>query len=128
MLLCDWAEDVGGKLYIQGAGWNRLAANAPASIAVAVLLEIPWDQANRPHDMRLQLVTEDGQPVMPDGETPLVLDGKAEVGRPPGTKPGSSLNAPFALKFAGIVLPPGGYRFELAINGEPLTSRSFTVE
>jgi hypothetical protein len=42
--------------------------------------------------------------------------GQMEVGRPPGIKPGSDLNAPVAFAFNGVNLPVGGYRWELWID------------
>src|SRR6266496_1346948 len=114
LLLCDWAEEVNGKLYIMGAGWSRVVASRPVSIALGVLLFIPWDQANRPHNIEISLLTEDGEPVEIDGER-VAVPGKMEVGRPPGTRPGSRLEAPLALRFPALQLPPGAYRFDLTV-------------
>src|SRR4249920_3888109 len=94
MLLCDHAEAVSGKLYLLGAGWNVLfTSGAPANIALAVLIEVPWDQTNQRHQMRAELLTSDGHRVEIDGQ-PVVVEGEFELGRPAGVKPGSSLNAP----------------------------------
>jgi hypothetical protein len=107
-----------------GAGWSRVVANQPTSIALGVLLFIPWDQANRPHNMEINLVTEDGALVEIEGR-PLTIPGKIEVGRPPGTRSGSRLEAPVALRFPVIQLLPGGYRFELLVNGTVLATAPF---
>ena len=123
-MLCDYADEVGGKLYIMGGGWSQAGANAPLNMALAVRLLIPWDQTNTPHTMRTELVTEDGIPVEKDGK-PVVVEGHVEVGRPPGIAPGTALDAPLALKVNGLVLEPGGYRWDFKINGETIANASF---
>jgi len=128
VLLCDFAEAVNGKLYIQGAGWNTLAADTPASLAVAVLVEVPWDQANRKHQLKLDLLNEDGVAPTGEGDEPLFhVQGELEVGRPAGVRPGSTLNIPLGIRFNVPGLSVGGYRIELSIDGTPIRSASFTV-
>lgn len=135
LVLCDWAEAVGGKVYIMGAGWTRLAANAPAPVAAAVFVRVPWDQTNRQHAIALALLTEDGHPVSPavPGVPPEVvvppvrLEGKFEVGRPAGTREGSPLAASFAFRAPALSLNPGRYSFQLQIDGDPYASAPFEV-
>lgn len=115
MLLCDAAETANGKLYVLGGGWSQvLLPNTPLSMALAVKLAIPWDQANTRFTIEARLVTEDGEPALtPEGEG-IRAEGNVEVGRPPGLKPGEALDAPFVLRFT-VILPPGGYVWELLI-------------
>jgi hypothetical protein len=128
VLLCDFAEEINGKLYVMGAGWDRLAANNPSQIAVAISLDVPWDQANRPHDIKLELLDEDGNVVTPpDSDEPLAIGGKIEVGRPAGTAPGATLAAPLAMRFQGFQLPPGRYSFQFSVDGKVLSAKTFTV-
>src|SRR5690348_10103230 len=114
MLLCDAAETANGKLYVLGGGWSQvLVPESPLSMALAVKLSIPWDQANTRFRVQVRLVNEDGEEVAtPDGE-PIRADGQVEVGRPPGLKPGEALDAPFVLSFTNVTLAPGGYVWEL---------------
>ena len=127
LILCDFAEAVNGKLYVMGGGWNVLyAPGEPVTMAVAAIVAVPWDQTNRPHELALELLTQDGASVEVEGEA-LSVTGEFELGRPPGIKPGSSLNAPFVWTFAGLVLEAGGYEWKLSLNGAPVTSRPFTV-
>jgi hypothetical protein len=86
MLLCDAAQEANGKLFVLGGGWSVM--NGPSPMALAIKLSIPWDRANEPHDLRAALLDSDGNEVDP-GEGPVVIEGKIEVGRPPGIKPGS---------------------------------------
>ena len=127
MMLCDAAESVGGKLYILGGGWSQLLRpNVPTNMALAVKLGIPWSHANRRIGIRAELLTEDGEPVEVEGNV-VFAEGEIEVGRPPGLRPGTSLDAPMVLGFAGVALPPGGYRWQLIVDGEPRARVPFRV-
>lgn len=127
LLLCDFAEAVNGKLYVMGGGWNVLfAPGQPVTMSVAAVIAVPWDQTNRKHELALELLTEDGESVAMEDET-IAVTGEFELGRPPGIKPGSSLNAPFVWTFAGLVLESGGYEWKVSIDDEPVASRAFAV-
>ena len=127
LLLCDAAEEVGGKLYVLGGGWALLhAPNTPLNMALAILISVPWDQANRQHEVEAVLMTEDGERVQVEGQE-IAASGQFEAGRPPGLKPGMDLNVPIALKFNGIALAPGGYRWEVAIDGAQQAIAPFRV-
>jgi hypothetical protein len=128
MLLCDYAEELGGKLYIMGGGWSQLwTANVPSNISVAIKLSVPWNQANEPHELVIGLVREDGETVKDDEGKNVRLTGRVEVGRPPGLRPGSALDVALAARFQGISLEPGGYEFRLEIDGTLLESAAFNV-
>ena len=128
LLLCDHAEAVGGKLYINGGGWNvLLRPGVPVNVSLAILIEVPWDEANEQHRLRAYLLTEDGEPVMaPHGET-LEVDGGFEVGRPPGVKPGSTLNTPLAINFNALALDAGGYEWRLEVDEALVARKPFRV-
>src|SRR5437870_630823 len=71
MLLADSVQAVGGKLYILGGGWSITGPPTPSGIAI--LIEVPWDQTNRKHPWKPELLDSDGEPVMletPVGEQP----------------------------------------------------------
>lgn len=103
LLLCDHAEAVNGKLYINGGGWSILyAANHPASMFLAIIITVDWDETNQPHEIVAELVTIDEEPVMaqvPPGTSavPIKTVGRLEVGRPPGIKPGTPRPRPWRL-------------------------------
>jgi hypothetical protein len=127
LLLCDAADNVGGKLYVMGGGWTQLLhADVPASMALAVLLIVSWNEANEGHQLDAALKTEDGEIVVV-GDQEIRQTGRVEVGRPPGVKPGTELNVPVALTFTGLVLPAGGYVWELQIDGVPKARAPFRV-
>jgi len=63
MLLADSAQVSEGKLFVLGGGWSRIGPG-PTPSAVAIIIEVPWDQTNVTHRWRLELVDSDGRPVM----------------------------------------------------------------
>lgn len=128
MLLCDYAEELGGKLYVMGGGWSRnYTPNQPSNMSLAIKLSVPWNEANRPYDLNVRLVDENHEAVPnPEGEA-IGLMGKVEVGRPPGIKPGSNLDLALALRFDGLILSPGTYVWEFLIGNNVLESTVFDV-
>jgi hypothetical protein len=124
VLLADYAQESNGKLTVVGAGWTYTGPPPATAHAVAALVEVPWDQTNVRHTLRLELVDADGQPVMVPGVTgdvqPVVLENTLEVGRPPGSVPGMSITAPLAVQIMpGLPLLPGQrYTWRLVINDE----------
>jgi len=127
MLLCDAASASEGKLYILGAGWSQiLEPDIPVNMALAVKIAVPWDQSNEPHEIRVALVTGDGEPVQV-GDEAVQAHGKFETGRPPGLAPGTPLDAVFALSFAALTLEANSYVWELEIDGTPMARTPFRV-
>src|SRR5436309_2115207 len=111
MLLCDAAEVAGGKLYILGGGWS-VTGPGPSQMAVAIKIEVPWDQTNRRHRLRLELIDADGNRVSAPAEDPehpseVQVEGEFEVGRPPGITPGTPMDFPLAIALGILQLPPG---------------------
>ena len=132
LLLCDNAQEVGGKLYVLGGGWS-IYRGSPVTMALAVKISVPWDGANVPHEFSARLVTEDGtDPTLPgpDGTsvaTRIEFQGRFEAGRPPGLAPGSDLDAPWVVNIAGLPLAPGRYEWQVQIDGEIADRVAFTV-
>lgn len=86
LLLCDSAQVADGKLFILGGGWN-IVGPEPAPMGLAMLFEVPWDRANEQHQLKLEIVDADGDPVMivqreAAEPEPLVIQAGFEVGRP----------------------------------------------
>jgi len=112
MLLADAAQTAEGKLYIIGGGWS-LTGPTPAPSAIALKIEVPWDQANARHTFELSLLDADGNPVVvttPQGEQPVQINGEFEVGRPPGLIPGTPIDMTMAANIGPLPLA-GGSRF-----------------
>ncbi len=123
MLLADYANVADGKLTVVGGGWS-LTGPEPVPFGIAILVHVPWDQANRRHVLRLELLDADGNPVVvgtEDGEESVVFfdDVEFEVGRPAGLKPGTALDFPLAVNSGPLPLEPGHrYEWRLAVDGE----------
>ena len=115
ILLCDSAQVADGKLYVLGGGITAIGPR-PQPLAVALLIEIPWDRANISHQWRLELIDEDGRPV-PDSDNPIKVEGRLEAGRPAGARPGTPLSVPLAISFAKLPLEPNrSYSWQLRID------------
>ena len=132
LLLCDAAQEVGGKLYVLGGGWS-VHRGTPVTMALAVRMEVPWDEANAPHACAARLVTEDGRdPVLPTPEgalapTPIGSEWQMEVGRPPGVRPGTLLGVPLVVSVPPLPLAPGGYEWHVTVDGAVRGHVGFTV-
>lgn len=123
LLLCDWAEVLNGKLYLQGAGWNIVPPNAGVGVAVAALVHVPYTETNKKHSVTLAIMTEDGSPY--PTENPFDMTAGFEVGRPPGMRPGEGSIVPLAAKLLGIQFKPGGYYVLARAGDEELARVSF---
>jgi hypothetical protein len=127
MLLCDAAEAVGGKLYVLGGGWSILAKTQPtANMSLAVKLSVPWSRSNERIHFEARLITDQGEHVEQEGE-PVLAEGNLELGRPPGLRPGTPLDATFVLNFHGLNLSTGGYVWELRIDDAAAARVPFQV-
>ena len=131
MLLCDAAQEVGGKLYILGGGWS-IKGPDPAPMALAIKIDVPWNEANERHEFVLTLESGDGGVIAfagPDGSQPVRIEGNFEVGRPAGTPAGSDIDAALAVNIGPLPLAPGLYSWQLAIGdlAPPEWRRTFAV-
>ncbi|MEO8293153.1 MAG: hypothetical protein ABI635_08435 [Actinomycetota bacterium] len=129
MLLCDWAEALQGKLYVMGGGWTQLTLNNPTvtGMTLAITIAVPWDRTNMKLPLLIELVTEDGAPVVKEDGEAVLVEGQIEAGRPPGSKPGASFVSPLAIRVGGFTLEPGAYSWRLKIGDEELAHASFTA-
>ncbi len=121
MMLADHAQAAEGKLNIIGGGWG-VTGPGPTPSAIGILIEVPWDRTNEQHQVRLELVDSDGEPVMAagtDGEVPIVIEMGFEVGRPPGLRRGTPVTLPVGINMGPQPLQPDSrYEWRLTLNGE----------
>jgi hypothetical protein len=129
MLLCDHAEELGGKLYIMGGGWSKLfTPEQPTNMALAIKLSVPWDEADRPHDIVVRLrKDEDTETFKTDEGEDIQIRGELEAQPSAELQPGSSYDVSLAPRFQGLVLEPGSYVWELLVDDNLLESMSFEV-
>lgn len=129
MILCDYAEAIGGKLYIMGGGWT-VSPPGSRNMSLAVRILIPWDETNEKHQLNLILQDENGNTVQA-GDPPRSIEqtGDFEVGRPPNVPAGSDIDFSAVFNFIGLpLLSEKGYRWQLEIDGEPADYVSFRTK
>ena len=130
ILLVDAAQaDQSGKAHALGIGWNVTGTPTPP-MALLILIEVGWHEANQRHSLRAELQDEDGHPVLiasDTGEdTRVVIQAEYEVGRPPGSVPGVPLNMPIVFNIGGGIPLVAGrrYRWQVENSGQPDTDLS----
>ncbi len=120
MMLCDAAQVADGKLYILGGGWS-ITGPDPAPSAIAIKIEVDWNEADAEHHWELYVVDADGKEVgveTPDGTLMIEIRGDFQVGRPDGVPPGSPIDLPLAINLGPLPLEPGNrYTWRLTIDG-----------
>lgn len=120
LLLADFAQVADGKLYISGGGWS-VTGTPPSACALAVKIDVPWDQANTAHRLRIVLLDADGHDVTvetPVGTAPVEIITNFEVGRPPGLAHGTPIDVPLAFNVGPLPLQPGRYQWRASVDGE----------
>ena len=129
MLLADSAQVADRKLYVLGGGVSVIGPR-PQPMGVAIRIEVPWDRANVAHQWRLDLLDEDGHPVMINDQ-PLVVHGRFEAGRPAGLKAGTPLTLSKVHKLKGDAstfrLHPGTHGVVVQVNGQDVAEATFEL-
>ncbi len=88
-------------------------------MALAILVEVPWHEANQEHQIVIELQDSDGNAALIGPEAqPMRIEAKLEVGRPPGHPAGSPFNVPMAFNIGPMPLQPGmRYVWVVSIDG-----------
>lgn len=138
IMLCDHAEAVNGKLFINGGGINvfRVSSGPPHTIstALAVVIHVPWAATNRAHQLTVALLDEDGSevaPWVPDGASPrppVRVESQFNVGRPAQLRAGAAQSVPLAINFQLGLRSLGGYVFVVSIDGDEVKRLPFRVQ
>ncbi|CAN5484623.1 hypothetical protein BH10ACT3_BH10ACT3_18130 [soil metagenome] len=118
LMLADSAQAVAGKLYILGGGWSVIGPE-PSPSAIAIKIEIPWNEAIRQHQWSVRLHDADGTVVQidtPEGRQAVEVTGQFEVGRPTGAIEGVPLDLPLAVGPGPLPLTSGRYEWQLTID------------
>lgn len=144
VLLCDFAEVSGGKLFITGAGISLVASSSlqppyPINICLAVLVQIPWHETDAEHLLTIELVSEaDGgqRRVMLSDQLPEQAN-PADRGmialvfsamRLPTMVDGDESIMPMSIPLFGLPLPEyGPYFFSVRIDGREMDRASFRL-
>lgn len=86
VLLCDFAEVSGGKLFVTGAGISLVASSSPlppyqVNVCLAILVSIPWNETDAQHTLTIELVSEAG-----GGQERVVLSDQLPDGTDPADR------------------------------------------
>jgi hypothetical protein len=133
MTLANYAEDHGGLLYVAGLGFDTINVQAPIEgappgvftviqgmLVVRLLLD-STTETGRNHQLRMEIVDEDGQQVASGG-------GEFRAERTVGLPIGWDQGANAVIPLTGIPLPnPGNYTINLFINDKLVGDRPFRV-
>jgi hypothetical protein len=144
VVLCDFAEVSGGKLFISGAGLALLASGTPAppfrvNITLAILGLINPADTDLQHKMTIELVHTG-----PSMETRVMLTDELPEGgdpadrgmiiayfvapRSPEMLPNDEWSMPMAIPLFGLGLPDlGAYYFSVRIDGREMDRTAFRV-
>lgn len=132
VLLCDAAQVCEGKLYILGGGWS-VSGPGPIQMAVAVKVDVDWNETNQSHRLDLELLDDAGEPFRapgPSGDAPIRFEVQFEVGRPPGVSEGTRIVLPFAFPTISAQLPPASrftWRLSIDDRRDPNWETQFTT-
>jgi hypothetical protein len=124
LMLADYAEIVGGKLYTMGGAWDRITVRDPAQplrFAVVLAVMVPWNATNQNHAMQIAIADTDGT------QQGILLESSFITGRPPDLRPGSTQRVLIA---ANVLIPagaPGEYALVATIDGEERRRIAFMV-
>jgi hypothetical protein len=136
LLLCDFAEVADRKLSVLGGGWVFKAFGSP--MAVGAIIEIPWEETDRPHRWTLRLLDADGYdvslPTIAQPATssepqlqPVQVSGQIDLGGlPPDYPEAIPLNLALAVNFGPVALP-AGQRFTCALEIDGLPANNGQV-
>lgn len=144
VLLCDFAEVSGGKLFITGAGISLVASSSPqppyqVNVCLAILVSIPWNETDSEHTLTIELVSEAGgsqERIMLSDQLPDGAD-RADLGmivavftaaRMPIMVDGDESTMPMSIPLFGLPLPQHGpYFFSVRIDGREMDRASFRL-
>lgn len=104
------------------SAWVGDSAKHPRPLfALVLFVDIDWNETNKQHKLKCQLLTTDGDLVVvpgPNGPQRVLFEASAEAGRPPGAIHGTSVRMPLTLNIpAGIPLEPGIYEWRVEVEG-----------
>lgn len=144
VLLCDFAEVSGGKLFVSGAGIGVLASATPTpplrtSVSLAILVMLGVEDTDAPHKMTIELVYNSGgseSRVILNDELPPDADpadrgmilAQFMVPRNPQMEAEDELTLPMAIPLFGLPLPQVGlYYFSIRVDGREMDRATFRV-
>lgn len=144
VVLCDFAEVSGNKLFISGAGISLLASAAtappfPINISLAILVSVPWNETDAQHTLTIELVSEAKgvqervilNDQLPEGADPAdrgLIAFVFQASRSPSMLAGDETVIPIAVPMFGLPLTDlGPYFFSVNIDQREMDRASFRL-
>lgn len=144
VILCDFAEVSGNKLFVSGAGISLLASAAtsspyPINVSLAILIAVPWNETDTQHVLTIELVSEAKgvqervilNDQLPEGADPAdrgLLAFVFQASRSPAMIDGDESTIPIAVPMFGLPLTDlGPYFFSVRIDGREMDRASFRL-
>jgi hypothetical protein len=127
-LLCNHAEAHENLLFVSGGGIDVAVVPAGASgpfrisVAIGMIVEVPWTETNQQHKVQIALQDADGHPVElqqgPNQRGPFEGVVLFNGGRPPRLETGQSQSVALAVNVPVLPLEElGQYVFVISIDG-----------
>jgi hypothetical protein len=124
LILADYVEIIGGKLYLMGGGWDVLTVNTAfphaRPVGLAAAFSVPWNETNQRHNVEIEMLSDDGQTVGKVGA-------QFEVGRPAGIRAGQGQRFQLAANVQLNLPGPGTYVIVARIEGQEEARVPFNV-
>ena len=124
LILADYTQIVGGKLYVMGGGWDILTVNQPLPLqqhlGVAAAFKVPWNETNEQHNVEIEFTNE-------RGDSLAKIVGVMEVGRPPGIARGREQRAQIAADLILEIRELGTYTITARIQDQVEGSAIFSA-
>jgi hypothetical protein len=125
--LCNHAEAQNNQLYVMGGGIDRAIIPAgrsgpfTISLALGIIVEVPWTATNQEHTISVELEDEDGHPVEVEKEfderEPFRAQFGFNVGRPRQLEEGETQSVAFAVNIPVLQLEKlGAYIFSVSVD------------
>jgi hypothetical protein len=124
LMLTDHSEVLNGKVYAMGGGWNMLHfGELPVEhgFGIAFGLDVPWDQTNQRHTLRLEIEDPDGARLGDE------FSFEFETGRPPGLVPGQDQRIVLSLEARLELATPGPHAVVMTVGEEEIGRTRFYV-
>jgi hypothetical protein len=135
LIVADHAAVAEGKLFINGGGWNSvnlMQIPSPIGFSVALIISVPWAQAEQNHTLAVELQGPRGELMALGadqvGDPVTEIRGNFSVGRPPHVVPGEDIVIPVALAVATNIMEAGPYRLVVLVDDIPEADWSIRVQ
>lgn len=126
-----------GKLYLQGAGWNRITGPGfplrHPRISLGIWFHVPHALTGRKHSVEIHLEDGDGHRIQvatdASGKPIQEIRNELSVVRPADLEPAEEVLIPMAINIDGMVFEkPGSHRFLIGCGGEVAELRFAVVQ